>query len=206
MMAAETSFDRSWHQPDRPFGLAAIATSAGGLDAVGRILKMLPADFSLPLVVSQHLSPDKPSQLVEILGGQTRLRVKQAQNGESLSGATVYVSPPGHHVLVWPGGTLCVFAAPRLQFVCPSADLLFESVARAFGERSIAVILTGMGRDGAVGAKAVRMQGGFVIAQDQATSQHFDMPYAAIETRKVDLVLPIQHIAFALTALADVAR
>jgi two-component system chemotaxis response regulator CheB len=82
--------------------------------------------------------------------------------------------------------------------------LLFESVARTFGKRAIAVVLTGMGKDGAKGVQIVRRQGGFVIAQDEITSRHFDMPYAAIETRKVDLVLPLYHIGFALRILTGV--
>src|SRR5689334_8126966 len=83
----------------------------------------------------------------------------------------------------------------------PSVDILFKSVAACYANAAVAVVLSGYGRDGAEGVRAIRERGGFVIAQDRDSSEQFGMPSSAIETRRVDLVLPLQHIAFALTTI-----
>jgi two-component system chemotaxis response regulator CheB len=183
------------------FGVVAVAASAGGLGAFRRVLGRLPADFPAAVLLVQHRSPLVGDCLPELLRRWTRLRAKQAEDGEPLRAGTIFVGPADRHLLAEPDGTLRVCRSDRVRFYRPSADLLFESVAHSLGDRAIAVVLTGRGDDGSRGVRAVRGRGGFVIAQDRATSEHFDMPYAAIETRKVDLVLPLPHIAFSLTTL-----
>ena len=183
------------------FDLVVVAASAGGLKACIKVVAGLPADFPLPVVVVQHIGQDGPSLMADILARHTPLRVRQAGDGDVLLGGTVYTPAPARHLRVHPGGTLSLLDSPRVRFVRPSADVLFASAADAFGDRVIAVVLTGCGSDGADGVRAVRRRGGFVIAQDEATSEHFDMPYHAVLTRKVDLVLPLGQIAFALQTL-----
>jgi two-component system chemotaxis response regulator CheB len=161
----------------------------------------LSADFPVPVVIVQHISQDGPSLMAEILSHHTPLRVKQAEDGDVLRVGTVYTPAPGHHLRVNPDGTLSLLQSPKVHYVRPSADLLFQSAADAYGERVVAVVLTGGGYDGVDGVKAVRRRGGFVIAQDEATSECFGMPYNAVLTRKVDLVLPLGQIAFALGTL-----
>ena len=187
--------------PPAAFDVVVMAASVGGVHALSRIVAELPASFPAAVVVAHHLGPDKPSYMSHILQGYTGLSVKQAEDGDLLRPATVFTSAPGRHLRVRADGTLAVFQAPRIRFVCPSADVLFESVASVYGGRAIAVVLTGSGRDGARGARAVRESGGFVIAQDETTAERFEMPCAAIETRQVDLVLPLHQIGFALTTL-----
>ncbi len=175
-----------------------MAGSVGGLRACGRIVSGLPPDFPAPVVIVQHISQDGPSMMAEILARHTPLRVGQAEDGEVLRAGTVYTPAPGRHLRVNPDGTLSLPRSPKVHFVRPSADVLFGSAADAYGGQVVAVVLTGGGCDGADGVRAVRRRGGFVIAQDEATSEAFGMPYHAVITRKVDLVLPLDHIAFAL--------
>jgi two-component system chemotaxis response regulator CheB len=183
------------------FGVVALAASAGGLEALMEILNGLPVDFPASVLVAQHRSAALPDLLAHVLGRRTPLRVKTAEEGEVPKPGVVYTSPAGRHLELGTFGQLHVWRAVRVRFVRPSADLLFESLARTHGGRAVAVVLTGMGDDGARGVRAVRRAGGFVIAQDEDTAPYPDMPLAAVATAAVDLVLPLCRVAFALTAL-----
>jgi two-component system chemotaxis response regulator CheB len=176
--------------------VVAVAASAGGVQALSEMLAGLPADFSAAVVVVQHLDPNHRSHLVEILGRRTRLPVVQARDGDRLEPGLIVVAPPGAaHLAVGPRGALALEHSAARHHVRPSADRLFESLAESFGRRAAAVVLTGMGRDGAAGASAVKRMGGRVIAQDEATSAYFGMPGAAIATGHVDRVLALDRIA-----------
>jgi two-component system, chemotaxis family, protein-glutamate methylesterase/glutaminase len=181
--------------------VVALASSAGGLHALSEVLSRLPGDFPAAIVVVQHLSRDHPSHIATILGRRTPLHVQEAREGDVLQAGTVFIAPPDHHLLVNPDGSLSLSHSELVHFVRPSADLLFESTAATFKHRAIAVILTGMGRDGSLGLHAVKKMGGTVIAQDEASSEFFGMPYAAILTGKVDRILPLNHIAPVLVEL-----
>ncbi|HWE36717.1 MAG TPA: chemotaxis protein CheB [Isosphaeraceae bacterium] len=185
-----------------PVAVVAIAASAGGLEALSRLLGALPADFPAPILVLQHLDPGRPSLLAQILGRRTKLMVKQAEAGEPVRPGAVFVAPPGRHLLVDAGGRLSLSTSELIHLVRPSADRLFESVAEGFGPRAVAVVLTGTGSDGEGGVRAVRRRGGTVIAQDPATATYAGMPAAAVRTGCVDLVLPLDQIAPRLVALA----
>ena len=184
------------------FDIVAIASSAGGLAALTRMLSALPADFPAAVLVVQHLDPRHRSLMAEILSRRTALAVVEAVGGgEPIEAGTVYVAPPDHHLLANANRTIELAQTELVHFVRPSADLLFESVAAAYRERSIAVVLTGSGSDGAMGVEAIKKMGGTVLAQDESTSEFFSMPSAAIETGKVDFVLPIEEMAPALLSL-----
>jgi two-component system chemotaxis response regulator CheB len=139
--------------------------------------------------------------MADILSRRTPLRVKQAEEGEPVAPAMVYIAPPNRHLLVNPDGTLSLTQSQLVHFLRPSADLLFESVAASYGERAIAVVLTGTGSDGAMGVQAIKKMGGTVIAQDEATAEFFGMPGAAIQSGSVDFVLPLDEIPTALVTL-----
>jgi two-component system chemotaxis response regulator CheB len=132
---------------------------------------------------------------------RTALSVKEAQDKDSVSKGTVLIAPPDKHLLVNPDGTISLTQTKLVHFVRPSADLLFESVAASYREKAIAVVLTGSGSDGAMGVKAIKMMGGTVIAQDEATSEFFGMPGAAIATGEVDFILPLDEIAPAIVTM-----
>jgi two-component system chemotaxis response regulator CheB len=190
-------------RPDPAFWIVALAASAGGLAALSRVLSDLPADFPAAVVVVQHLDPHHRSWMAEILARRVHLRVKQAEEGESLLPGTVYLAPPGRHLLVRPPGVLELSDAAQVHFVRPSADLLFSSLADSFGDRVIAVVLSGSGRDGADGVREVKREGGMVIAQDEASSEFFGMPGAAARTGDVDRVVPLDEIGDLLVDLTD---
>jgi two-component system chemotaxis response regulator CheB len=151
--------------------------------------------------VVQHLDPRHRSLMADILSRRTSLRVKQAEEGDHLVSATVYIAPPNRHLLVNPDGSLSLSQSELVHFVRPSADLLFESAAASYKDRAIAVVLTGTGSDGAMGVQAIKKMGGTVIVQDERTSEFFGMPGAAIQTGSADFVLPLDEVASALVTL-----
>jgi two-component system, chemotaxis family, protein-glutamate methylesterase/glutaminase len=181
------------------FDLVAVAASAGGLKAIAHVMGALPREFPAALVVVQHLDPRHRSLMAEILARRTALKVKEAAEGDRLVAGTAYIAPPNQHLLVNADGRLSLSQTKLVHFVRPSADLLFESAAAAYGERAIAVVLTGTGTDGAMGVRAIKKMGGTVIAQEPA--EFAGMPAAALETGMVDFALPLEEIAPALRTL-----
>lgn len=185
------------------FEIVAFAASAGGLKALTDVLAALPRDFPAALVVVQHLDPRHRSLMAEILGKRTSLTVKEAREGDRLSAGVAFIAPPNRHLLVNGDGTLSLSQSELVHFVRPSADLLFESTAASYRERAIAVVLSGSGKDGSMGVKAIKKMGGTVIVQDEKTSEFFGMPEAARQTGMVDFVLPLPDIAPALQTLVN---
>ncbi|HHP7244357.1 MAG TPA: chemotaxis protein CheB [Elainellaceae cyanobacterium] len=183
------------------FDIVAVVSSAGGLAALKQLFSGLSADFPVPIVVVQHLSPEYRSMAADILARQTPLSVKQAEENDVLNVGTIYVAPPNHHLIANPDKTLSLTQTKLVHFVRPSADVLFESVAESYGEGAIAIVLTGTGSDGASGIQAVKAAGGIVIVQDLETAEFSGMPSAAIQTGAVDYTLPLSDIASALTKL-----
>jgi two-component system chemotaxis response regulator CheB len=183
-----------------------IAASAGGLKALSTLVEALNPDLNAAILILQHMSPDHPSQLAHILAGRTRLPVKEAGRNDRVRQGAILTAPPGVHLLVNPRGFVSFSHLPPVNFVRPAADRLFESLAGSFGSRSIAVILTGTGHDGAKGAQVIKQAGGLVIVQDEATSEFFGMPGAAIQAGQVDRILPLEEIAPALETLTGGLR
>jgi two-component system, chemotaxis family, protein-glutamate methylesterase/glutaminase len=179
----------------------ALAASAGGLQALGVVLGGLPEDLPAPVVVVEHLLPNHASSLADILGKRTALAVKQAEEGDRLEPGSAYVAPPDAHTVVGHDRTIRLEHGPPVQFVRPSVDQLFESVAEVYGAEALAVILTGTGRDGAAGARAIKEAGGTVFVQDEESSDHFGMPAAAIAAAPVDRVLPLDQISSAILGM-----
>jgi two-component system chemotaxis response regulator CheB len=184
-----------------PYDIVAIAASAGGVFALTEILGKLPADFPAAVVVVQHLDPRHRSLMPQIFGRRSNLPVYQAIESMEVQPGSVYLAPPDRHMLINRDGTISLTQTELVNFVRPSADLLFESVAAAYGERAIAVVLTGAGKDGSMGVTAIKKRGGTVIVQDEATSEFFGMPGAAIRTGLVDFVLSLDEISGALVTL-----
>jgi len=187
--------------PQAAFEVVAFAASAGGLNALTHVLAPLPVDFPAAILIVQHLDPRHRSLMAEILSRRTCLRVRQAQDGDQLRLATVFIAPPDRHLLVSADGTVSLSRSDLVRFVRPSADLLFESVAASYRERAIAVVLSGSGTDGSRGVQAIKKMGGTVIVQDEETSEFSGMPDAAIHTGVADFILPLDEIPSALVAL-----
>lgn len=188
------------------FEIVAIASSAGGIQALTALLGALPADFPVPVVVVQHLDPRHRTVLADVLARRTRLTVKLAEDGEEVAAGVAYLAPPNRHLLIGEDRTVSLTSSALVHFVRPSADLLFESVAGAYGAGAIACVLTGTGRDGATGTEAVKSCGGTVIVQDPATAEFTGMPEAAVATGSVDFTLPIEEIAAVIRGLVEVSR
>ena len=167
------------------------------------MLAELPADFPAAIVALRHMQPERPSQLAEILSRRTALRVTQAEDGDRLRPGVVLVAPPGQHVLVRPDATVALIRSGERPPWRPSADLLLTTMAVSFGARAVAVVLSGSGHDGVAGATAVKRLGGLVVAQDEATSEHFGMPGSAIAFDEiVDFVVPVKQVGELLAKLA----
>ncbi|MFF4499398.1 chemotaxis protein CheB [Streptomyces sp. NPDC001401] len=192
--------------PADGFEAVAVASSAGGITGLVTVLGALDADLPVPVLVVQHLDPRHRTVIAEVLGRRTPLPVKLAADHERTRPGTVYIAPPDRHLLVRPGGRLALTDSELVHFVRPSADLLFESVAGAYGPRAIACVLTGTGRDGAMGVDAVKSRGGTVIVQDPATAEFSGMPEAAVGTGTVDFVLPLEEIAAVIRGLVETKR
>ena len=192
--------------PTRRFDLVAVAASAGGVQALQAFVGELPPDFPVPVLVVQHLDPRHETTLADILDRRSTMRVKLAEAGEHAKRGTVYIAPPNHHLLVDEHGVLSLSDRARTHFVRPSADLLFESIAEAYGERAIVCVLTGTGRDGADGVRAVKAQGGTVIVEDPETARFPGMPGAAVGTGHADLVRSLHDIPTAIHDLLVATR
>lgn len=174
--------------------IVAIGASTGGPAALHRLLGELPGDMAAPVMVVQHIADGFVDGLATWLNGSCALHVKVAVDGEPLMPGVVYLAPDDRHLALSGRARVALSEAPPEGGFRPSASILFESVARQFGGSAVAVILTGMGRDGVDGLRAVRAAGGTVIAQDERTSVVFGMPAAAVEANVVDRVLPLPLI------------
>src|SRR4051812_37061190 len=145
----------------------ALGASVGGLDALRRVLTTVPAGLHAAVIALQHANPDRRSQLSEILDRAVALPVSDARDGDRLVPRAVLVAPSGFHMLVTAGRTIVLIPSARRPPLRPSADLLLTSLAVTVGADVIAVVLTGLGHDGAAGAAAVKRLGGTLIASDR---------------------------------------
>jgi two-component system chemotaxis response regulator CheB len=185
-----------------PYGLVAIAASAGGIPALQTLLSTLPRNLPVPVAVVLHRSPRELDLLPAVLQRRSTLPVRRVEPGQPVQSGTVYVAPADAHLVVSPNRRFELIDGRRIRHVFSSANPLFTTAADVLGP-VIGVVLTGMGRDGTDGVQAVKEAGGVVIAQDEATSEWFSMPRSAIATGAVDYVLPLDRIGAKLTELLD---
>ena len=176
----------------------AIAASTGGPPAVQKILLELPCDFAAPILLVQHIASGFTDGLVGWLDANVSLKVKTACDDETLKGGVVYVAPEDRHLGLKKNGRILLSETPPIDGFRPSASFLFESVGNVQKKAGIGVILTGMGSDGVQGLATLRVQGGYVIAQDEDSSVVYGMPNAAKQAGVVDVTLPIDQIGRAI--------
>ena len=177
-----------------------IGASAGGVTALLDLVKTLPADFPAPVFVVQHLAPDSPSILPQLLSAVSELPVKHPQNGETVKPGTIYVAPPDHHLLL-EDDQLLVARGPKENRFRPSIDALFRSAAYTYGPRVIGVVLTGYLDDGTSGLWSVQRMGGLTVVQDPLDAQQPSMPTNALEFVVADHVVPLAQLGPLLVRL-----
>jgi chemotaxis response regulator CheB len=181
--------------------LLAIGASAGGPAAVAKVLSGLPKDFPAAVVVIQHVDEQFAAGMADWLGRDSKLPVRVALEGERPVTGEVLLAGTNDHLTLLAGGTLGYTPRPREYVYRPSVDVFFQSVTRHWTGEAVGVLLTGMGRDGAVGLKAMRNQGRYTVAQDQASCAVYGMPKAAATLDAAVDILPLDRIAPQLTTV-----
>lgn len=178
-----------------PARLVVIGGSWGGSRAVASILEQLDDELPLSIVVALHRGADNlQGALLSYLQARSKLPMCEADDKDPVRPGEVVVAPADYHLLV-ERGYYALSVDDRVQYSRPSIDVLFESAADAYGDRVIAVVLTGANQDGAGGVRAVKKHDGVTVAQDPATAERPEMPAAAVATGAVDHVLPLDGIA-----------
>ncbi|HBK46878.1 MAG TPA: chemotaxis protein CheB [Xanthomonadaceae bacterium] len=176
------------------FDAIVIGASAGGVAALQQILSHLPADLPVPVLIVLHLPRDRPSRIAELLGGHCPLPVREAEDKQPLLAGTVTFAPPDYHLLVENPQALALSVDAPVLFSRPAIDPLFESAADVFGDRLLAILLTGASSDGSEGVAAVRRAGGsaWIQCPDEASSPL--MPASALARAGADAILTLQAI------------
>lgn len=183
--------------------IVAIAASTGGPAALSEIIWHLPINFTLPIVIVQHITADFVPSLVGWLNHVSKHPVQIARHGERIMPGVIYVAPGDNHLFVSKQQTFVVGSSPKVMQFMPSADIMLESVAQAYGGQAIGIVLTGMGDDGAHGLQTMRRAGAITIAQDEASSVVFGMPGEAIRLGAAHHVLSLPKIAPILASLSS---
>jgi two-component system chemotaxis response regulator CheB len=182
--------------------MVVVASSTGGPGVLAQILSQLPADFPAPILIVQHITAGFGAGLAAWLNQNSLLEVRLARHADEPEVGQVLIAPDDQHMLVNGMGLIALNQEPPYHGLRPSANYLFNSVARVYGATAIGVILTGMGADGAEGLQALRQTGAHTIAQNKESCVVFGMPAVAIELGAVEQVLPAEKIAAALQILA----
>jgi two-component system chemotaxis response regulator CheB len=187
----------------------AIGTSTGGPRALRSVIPLLPADFSIPVLVVQHMPAGFTASLANRLNEISPLAVREAAHGDLVKPGNVFVAAGGWHLTVerHQAGTRCVLNAGPLRHGCrPSFDSLLETMVTIYGGKVLAVVMTGMGQDGLAGCRAVKNAGGSVITQSADGCAVYGMPKVVAEAGLTDAILPVEGIAEAITAICEQAR
>lgn len=182
--------------------IAGIGASAGGLEAITQLISHLPPNLPCAYVVLQHLSPSYRSMMVEILGRETSLHVKEMEQGDGPEAGVIYVVPANYNALIREGRFALLMAAPEIV-PKPSINQFLISLAAEEGESAIGIVLSGTGSDGVAGLRAIQAAGGFTLVQRPDSAKYDGMPRAAIEAGVVDHVLTPEEIAAQIQRLLE---
>lgn len=189
--------------PDkRVFRVVVLGVSTGGVQALKRLLGAFPADFPLPILIVQHISPEAGNGLARLLDELCAIRVKEADEEETMEPGCVYLAPPNYHLLLEKDAVLSLSSEPPVNFARPSADVLFESAAAAFGRGVIGIVLTGAGYDGGRGLRRIQEEGGLTVIQDPVEAEAPSMPEHALRLVAADHVISLELLPALLQLLA----
>jgi two-component system chemotaxis response regulator CheB len=181
----------------RPVDVVVIGTSTGGPNALAELLPAFGPDWSVPIVMVQHMPPEFTTRLAERLAEKSGLRVREANADEPVDGAQAWLAPGDYHLLLrrqGPRVRLALNRDPPLHGCRPAVDVLFTSAAEVYGPAVLAVVLTGMGQDGLRGCECIRAAGGQVLAQDEVSSVVWSMPGAVARAGLADVILPLDQV------------
>jgi two-component system chemotaxis response regulator CheB len=178
----------------RPIEAVVIGASAGGLEALLKVLRGLPAAFPMPIAAVLHLPESHDSKLAELFGYRLALQVREARDKEPLAPGVLYFAPPGYHLSIEEDRSFSLSCEDRVCYARPSIDVLFASAADAYRDRLAGFLLTGANYDGAAGLLGIQLAGGLAIVQDPASAEVATMPEAAIRRMTPDLILPLTEI------------
>ena len=185
---------QKWRDPNQPAAVVGLGASAGGIGPLQQFFSDMKPDSGLAFVVVMHLSPDFESQLASVLQQKTKMPVMQVTEPVQVKPNHVYVIPPNHQ-LTFNDSTLNIVDPQQARGRRVTIDLFFRTLAQAYGQRAVGVILSGSDSDGVIGLKHIRAQGGLTIAQDPSEAEYESMPASAISTGVVDWVLPVAQLA-----------
>jgi two-component system, chemotaxis family, protein-glutamate methylesterase/glutaminase len=180
-----------------------IATSTGGPRALAELMPKLPASLGIGTLIVQHMPPGFTKSLAARLDGSSKLNVREAEGGELLDPKVALIAPGGKHLRVGPDGRTNLTDEPEIGALRPRADLTIEDAAKVFGERTLLVVMTGMGQDGLIGAREVKRRGGRILVEAESTCTVYGMPRAVNEAKLADEVLPLQELAQAIAEEAS---
>ncbi len=187
--------------------LVAIGVSTGGPFSLQKVVPLLPPEFSAPVVIVQHMPPKFTKSLADRLDGMSPLHVVEAEQGMVLERGCVYIAPGGLHLVFRRQGGRVLIDTPEQPAESlhrPSVDVMFSSAAATFGGSVLAVVMTGMGKDGLLGGKKLKDVGGVMIAQDEESSVVYGMPRAVVEAGVADAVVPLDRIAETISSAVGV--
>jgi two-component system chemotaxis response regulator CheB len=183
-----------------------IGVSAGGMNALSTVLPRLPDDFTLPIIIVQHMDPNSHDYLSDHLNQKCNIQVKEAEDKEKIMNGVAYIAPANYHLLLEEDRTLSLSVDDLVNYSRPSIDVMFETAADVYRRSLVGVVLTGANADGSKGLTKIKALGGLAVVQDPATAHVDYMPKAAIASTRVDHILPLEEIANLLMELSNSSR
>ncbi len=185
----------------RRYEAVVIGVSAGGLNALDTILRQLPGDYALPVLIVQHRAKRRDDFLYRYFNDLCTLKVLEAEEKAHIKVGNVYFAPPNYHLQVEMDRTLSLSVDPPVNWSRPSVDVLFESAAEVYQNRLVGVILTGSNNDGSRGLAMIKRFGGLTVVQDPETAMAPEMPLSAIKAAEADYILTLEEIGRTLVGL-----
>jgi two-component system chemotaxis response regulator CheB len=186
----------------QPGNIIVIAASAGGVQALRRLVSQLPADLGASVFVVVHIGPNRPSLLPHILSQAGPLPAYHPVHGQAIEQGRIYVAPPDFHMRLHPG-IIHLDRGPKVRHTRPAADPLFQSAAEAYGPRTVGVVLTGGDHDATEGARAIKTHGGLIIVQQPYEADMPSMPLSALRDDHPDYILQIDEMPAILVTLSQ---
>jgi two-component system, chemotaxis family, protein-glutamate methylesterase/glutaminase len=186
--------------------IVTIGASTGGPQALQKVFSTLPSNFPVPIICTQHISTGFLQGLIDWLALKCRLKISIAKEGELPLPGSVYFAPDNAHLALDLLGRFMYQASGTIDGHCPSITVMFSSIAKHYGKATLGILLTGMGKDGAIGMKEISQAGGITIAQDEASSIIFGMPKEAIALGGVKYILPVQEISSSLLKIVALSH